>query len=46
MQSLKTLSKNHDKPIIFIEFGYRSIDFSGRQPWHSKREEGHVNEEA
>ena len=43
---LKTLSETFKKPILFTEFGYRSIDFSGKEPWRSNRVEGQVNLEA
>ena len=32
-----------DKPILFTEYGYRSVDFTAKQPWDSERIEGHVN---
>ena len=44
--NLKNLSQNHSKPILFTEFGYRSIDFAGKSPWDSTRIEGQVNEDA
>ncbi|QTY26589.1 glycoside hydrolase [Flavobacterium sp. CS20] len=43
-QNLKTLSEKHDKPILFTEYGYRSIDFAGKEPWHSIRIDGQTNE--
>ncbi|MFB9052507.1 glycoside hydrolase [Formosa undariae] len=39
-------SKTHKKPIIFTEFGYRSVDFSGKSPWDSDRKMTQVNLEA
>lgn len=36
----------HKKPILFTEFGYRSVDFTGRKPWNSSRVEGSVNLQA
>lgn len=35
-----------NKPILFTEFGYRSVDFAGREPWQSSREMNQVNLEA
>ncbi|WP_282136474.1 glycoside hydrolase family 113 [Seonamhaeicola maritimus] len=32
-----------DKPILFTEFGYRSVDFTGREPWKSDRSMNQVN---
>lgn len=40
------LQKRVQKPILFTEFGYRSVDFSGKKPWDSKRIEAGVNLEA
>jgi len=31
------------KPILFTEFGYRSVDFTGKEPWNSNRDIGEVN---
>ncbi len=30
---LKARSKQENKPVIFTEFGYRNIDFVGKEPW-------------
>lgn len=35
--------KQFMKPIVFTEFGYRSIDFTGKEPWNSERIDGQVN---
>jgi len=32
---IKSLSEKHDKPILFTEYGYRSTDFTGKEPWES-----------
>lgn len=45
-ENLKILSEKHSKPILFTEFGYRSIDYAGKEPWHSHRVEGQTNEVA
>lgn len=37
------LSKQHNKSILFTEFGYRSVDFSGKAPWKSDRTMDVVN---
>ncbi|OUR94530.1 glycoside hydrolase [Flavobacteriales bacterium 34_180_T64] len=34
---IKSKSMLHDKPVLFTEFGYRSVDFSGKEPWKSDR---------
>jgi hypothetical protein len=38
--------ETHQKPILFTEFGYRSVDFSGKEPWKVDRDMGNVNLEA
>ena len=37
------IQKQFNKPILFTEFGYRSVDFTGKKPWDSNRVEGNVN---
>ena len=32
-----------NKPVLFTEFGYRSIDFTAKEPWKSDRVEGNIN---
>jgi hypothetical protein len=44
--SLQSLNKAHNRPILFTEFGYRSLDYAGKEPWNSERVEGQVNQEA
>jgi len=34
-QVMKSLSETHNKPILFTEYGYRSMDFTGKEPWES-----------
>ena len=31
--AIKKLSKSTDKKVIFTEFGYRNIDYTGQEPW-------------
>ncbi|UKM65215.2 glycoside hydrolase [Flavobacteriaceae bacterium GSB9] len=33
----------YNKPILFTEYGYRSVDFAGRAPWKSDRSMKEVN---
>lgn len=40
------VQQQFNKPILFTEFGYRSVDFNGKKPWDSKRLKGAVNLEA
>jgi len=32
---IKSYSEQYNKPILFTEFGYRSMDFTGKEPWQS-----------
>ena len=41
-----SMSKTHKKPILFTEFGYRSVDYSGKEPWKSDRGMTQVNLDA
>jgi Glycoside Hydrolase Family 113 len=43
---IKALFNKHGKPIIFTEFGYRSVDYTGKEPWKSDRNMTQVNLEA
>lgn len=45
-KNLSVLSENHQVPILFTEFGYRSIDYAGKTPWESNRINGQINEQA
>ena len=37
------LSKAKNKPVLFTEFGYRSMDFTAKKPWEVERHEEGVN---
>lgn len=43
---IKALSTALDKKILFTEYGYRSVDYSGKKPWVSDRKMDQVNLEA
>ena len=40
------IQQQFNKPILFTEFGYRSIDFTGKKPWESNRIAGNINLQA
>ncbi|APG61441.1 glycoside hydrolase family 113 [Christiangramia salexigens] len=42
-QMLRELSRKYNKPVIFTEYGYRSIDYAAREPWNSSREMNSIN---
>lgn len=46
LQELQGISESFDKKIIFTEYGYRSVDFAGKEPWDSNWELKGVNLEA
>lgn len=39
-------AKAENKKVIFTEFGYRSVDFAGKEPWKADRSMNAVNLEA
>ncbi len=43
---MKQVSEANNKPILFTEYGYRSIDFAGKEPWVSDHRLPGVNLEA
>ncbi len=43
---LSSLSRKHNKKILFAEYGYVSADFAGKEPWQSADESRASNEEA
>ena len=45
-QQIIKVHQQFKKPVIFAEFGYRSVDFNGKRPWDSTNIEGAVNLEA
>lgn len=45
-EDIYTISKQYNKPVLFTEFGYRSVDFSGKAPWKSDKSMNQVNLDA
>jgi hypothetical protein len=45
-EEIMRIQKIYNKPILFTEFGYRSVDFTGKKPWDSNKVEGNVNLQA
>ncbi len=45
-QGLKRFSEKLDRPILFTEYGYRSVDYTGKEPWRYDRSMTSVNLEA
>lgn len=45
-EEMKLISEKENKNILFTEYGYRSVDYAGREPWKSDRDMTVVNLEA
>lgn len=45
-KTIQQFQKKYNKQILFTEYGYRSVDYTGKQPWDSNQVEGSVNLEA
>lgn len=45
-KELNQVAKTHNMRILFTEFGYRSVDFAGKEPWDSNYELKGVNLDA
>ncbi len=43
---IESMSTKFNRPILFTEFGYRSVDYAGKEPWVSDRNMNQVNLEA
>ena len=43
---MKVFYDTFKRPVLFTEFGYRSVDFTGKEPWSSDRNTNEVNLEA
>ncbi len=42
---MRTQSENNI-PVLFTEYGYRSVDYAGKAPWETSRQAGSINHEA
>ncbi|MGY0407270.1 MAG: glycoside hydrolase family 113 [Polaribacter sp.] len=42
-KEIMEVQQRFQKPILFTEYGYRSIDYSGKEPWNSNRVKGNIN---
>ena len=41
--TIHNLSKKYKTPVLFTEFGYRSVDFATKEPWTTSNVENKVN---
>ncbi|TFG78668.1 MAG: glycoside hydrolase [Flavobacteriales bacterium] len=44
--SIASLANQKNKPVLFTEYGYRSMDYTAKKPWVSDRDIENVNLEA
>lgn len=42
-EAIKSLSEKENKPILFTEYGYRSVDYTGSKPWEVDYSKTSVN---
>lgn len=42
-EKINALSRAKNKPVLFTEFGYRSMDYTGKKPWLVDRNDEKVN---
>ena len=45
-EELQGISERENRKILFAEFGYRSVDYAGKEPWRSDRSLTVANHEA
>lgn len=43
---IKEIQSKFKRPVLFTEFGYRSVDYTGKEPWNSDRIQDAINLEA
>ena len=44
--NIMALQAKLEIPVLFTEYGYRSVNYTGKEPWDSSRIDGNVNLEA
>ena len=40
---IKVVRQKVNKPVLFTEYGYRSVNYTGKQPWDANKVQGQVN---
>jgi hypothetical protein len=43
IHKIEEMANTYNKPVLFTEFGYRSVDYTGKEPWDSNRKKSSVN---
>ncbi len=46
LEEMEKVSMENERPILFTEYGYRSVDYAGKEPWRSDRSMTQVNLDA
>ncbi len=46
LRSIRRIQRKFEKPVLFTEYGYRSVDYTSRGHWLSKEEDRAINMEA
>ncbi|GAB5398899.1 MAG: hypothetical protein Aureis2KO_04840 [Aureisphaera sp.] len=46
LSEMEGVSNKSEKPILFTEYGYRSVNYAGKEPWRSDRSMTEVNLDA
>ena len=46
LRGIEKMVDRHEIPVVFTEFGYRSTDYTGKEPWDANYDKGVVNLEA
>ncbi|TSE07809.1 glycoside hydrolase family 113 [Aquimarina algiphila] len=41
--NITALQSRFNKPVLFTEYGYRSVHYTGKEPWDSSRSNGNVD---
>jgi len=45
-EEINKIREKANKPVLFTEYGYRSVDYTGKKPWESHRITNSINLEA
>ena len=42
-KAIKAVQAANDIPVLFTEYGYRSVDYAGKAPWETNQQSGNIN---
>jgi len=43
---IKSISKKYNKRVLFTEYGYRSVNYTAKEPWDSSKKDNSINHQA